>query len=305
MHGRIPVTVIILTHNEGVNISSCVDSLADFAEIVIVDSGSTDRTVDIVRSRYPDIRVLHHPFEDFGQQRNWALDHAKAAHEWILFLDADERCTLACAQSIRSAVANPTGNVGFFLCYRNMFLGRWIKRCTLYPTWQLRLLKVGNVRYRKEGHGQRELMTGPSGYITEPYDHYGFSKGVKDWIARHNEYSSNEIELIEHLTSTPVNLSGLLAQDHVRRRRTLKQLAARAPLRPVVRFLYLYFIRRGFLDGRPGLLFCLLRFAHELHIVVKQAEHRAAIHPTAPIVEDEVEKSRSLRRSAIDTISTS
>ena len=185
---QIPATVIVLTCNEAANIAACLESVSTFGEIVVVDSGSTDGTLEILRERFPRVRVLEHPFEDFGQQRNWALDHAGATQDWILFLDADERCTPACAESIRAAVEAPSGHVGFFLRYRNMFLGRWIKRCTMFPTWQLRLLRRGHVRYRKEGHGQRELMSGTAGYVKEFYEHFGFSKGVKDWIARHNDY---------------------------------------------------------------------------------------------------------------------
>ena len=278
----IPVTVVILTHNEAVNIVACIDSLSSFAEIVVVDSGSTDQTRDILRSHYPHIRVLEHPFEDFGQQRNWALDHVNAAHHWLLFFDADERCTPAFADAIAAAVSDPGGNVGFFLCYRNMFLGQWIKRCTMYPTWQLRLLMAGHVRYVKDGHGQREVMDGKAGYIDVPYDHFGFNKGIKEWIARHNEYSTNEVELLESLRGAPLRMFDLFARDRVQRHRALKRLGARMPLRPVVRFLHLYVIRRGCFDGRAGFLYCCLQFAHELHIVAKRSElnhERRAVRP--------------------------
>ncbi len=273
----IPVTVVILTHNEAVNIVPCVEDVRAFAEIIVVDSGSTDGTVEILQNRFPQIRVLRHAFEDFGQQRNWALDHGNPRHEWILFLDADERCTPECAEAIDAAVTNPAGHVGFFMCCRNMFLGRWIKHCTMYPTWQLRLLKQGQVRYQKEGHGQREVLDGSAGYISAPYDHLGFSKGVKEWVARHNEYSSNEIELIKALANAPIGISGLFAGDPIQRHRTVKRLSARTPLRALVVFVYLYFIRRGFLDGRPGLLFCLLRVANEIHMAAKLAEADRAV----------------------------
>ena len=280
--GSIPATVIVLTHNEAGNIVPCLQGLRAFAEIIVVDSGSTDGTLDLVQGRFPHIRVLHHPFQDFGQQRNWALDHACPAHDWILFLDADERCTASCAVAIRNAVASPGDNVGFFLCYRNMFLGRWIRRSTMYPTWQLRLLNKGRVRYVKEGHGQREVMDGPAGYIDVPYDHFGFGKGIKEWIARHNDYSTNEVELLEALGELPVNLAEIFANDRIRRHRTLKRLAARAPLRPFAGFVYLYFIRLGCLDGYPGFVYCCLRLAHELHIQAKHAELRHARTPLRP-----------------------
>jgi len=282
----IPVTVIVLTHNEAVNIVPCLECLGVFAEIIVVDSGSTDATLDLVHDRFPHVRLLQHPFEDFGQQRNWALDHAGPAHDWILFLDADERCTPSCADAIRSAVINPGDKAGFFLCYRNIFLGRWIKRSTMYPTWQLRLLMRGRVRYMKEGHGQREVMDGPAGYIDVPYDHFGFGKGIKEWIARHNEYSTNEVELLEALGESPMKFTEIFAKDRIRRHRTLKRMAARAPLRPLVWFIYLYFIRLGCLDGYPGLVFCYLRLAHELHIQAKHAELQHARTATRTVPAD-------------------
>jgi glycosyltransferase involved in cell wall biosynthesis len=282
MDSSIPVTVIILTHNEALNIGPCVESLSAFGEIIVLDSGSTDGTIDILRSRFPRVRVLEHPFQDFGQQRNWALDHASPANAWVLFFDADERCTPACARAIEAAVANPGDRIGFFMCYRNMFLGRWIKRCTMYPTWQLRLLMNGRVRYVKEGHGQREVLDGQAGYIEVPYEHLGFSKGIRQWIARHNEYSSNEVELLQALAGAPLRIGEVFALDRIRRRRALKRLGAHVPLRPFVRFVYLYFIRLGCLDGRPGLLYCYLRVAQELHILVKQAELEANRPVTTP-----------------------
>lgn len=272
---RAPLSAIILTFNEVQNIGPCLQSLDWADDVVLIDSGSTDGTVEAARHVRPDVRVFTNPFEDFGQQRNFALDHAGPLHDWILFLDADERCDAAFADAVRKSIADPAGNVGFYLCYRNYFLGRWIKRCTMFPSWQLRLLKLGQVRYRKEGHGQRELTEGPLDYIHAPYDHYGFSKGIADWVARHNHYSTNEVELITNLRAEPLRLRDVLSRDAVSRRRALKRLAAKVGFRPLARFVYLYFLRLGFLDGRAGLHFCLLRMAHEIHITVKLAEAEA------------------------------
>lgn len=272
----VPISVIILTHDEVVNIGPCLESLSAFDDIVVVDSGSRDGTLETLATRFADVRVLHHPFEDFGQQRNWALDHAKVQNEWVLFFDADERATPPFVEALRRAVAEPNGHDGFFLCYRNFFLDRWIKRCTLFPTWQLRLLRAGRVRYRKEGHGQREVMDGTAGFIDVPYDHFGFSKGIADWVARHNSYSTNEVDLILRLSRESLVIADVWSREPVRRRRALKTVAARIPLRPLARFLYLYFFRCGFLDGRAGLVFCLLRMAQEVHIVAKLEEAKRA-----------------------------
>lgn len=269
---RFPITVIILTRNEESNIKSCLATLEWADDIIIVDSQSTDRTLSAAQEARPDVRIFSHPFVDFGDQRNWALDHTAPQHPWILFLDADERCVPTCTKAICSAVRHPGDYVGFYLTYRNIFLGKWIKHCTLYPSWQLRVLKHGCVRFRKEGHGQREVASGPLGYIREPYDHYPFSKGVADWIHRHNRYSTNEVDLILRLREEPLRIRDLLDSDPVKRRRCLKRLAAHLRFRPLWRFLYLFFFRLGFLDGMPGMLYILLRVAHEIHITVKVAE---------------------------------
>ena len=265
---------MILTYNEEENIAGCLSHLAWADEVVIVDSGSRDETIATASAARPDVRVFTHEFKDFGDQRNWALDETSPRHEWVLFLDADEHCTSALAKEIDKAVRNPRDHVGFYLAPRNMFLGGWIKRCTLYPSWQLRLLKRGEVRYQKEGHGQREVTAGSLGYIHEPYDHYPFSKGVSDWISRHNRYSTEELELIARLRDAPLALSDLLS-DGVARRRCLKRIAARIGCRSLLQFVYTYLMRGGFLDGRAGWHYCLLRAAHEVHVSAKLAEIRA------------------------------
>ncbi len=269
---RFPVSAIILTFNEETNISACLECLSWVDDVVIVDSFSKDRTIEESKKRRPDIRVFTHEFKDFGDQRNWAIDNTCPKHEWILFLDADERCRPDLAENIRTAVSDPGDIVGFYLTCRNIFLGRWIKHCTFYPSWQLRLFKKGFVRFRKEGHGQCEVTDGPLDYIFPPYDHYGFSHGISHWIDRHNKYSTMEVELIKRLSEEPLQLNEFFNNGSVRRRRCLKRLAARVGFRPLLRFIYTYFIRRGFLDGREGFIFCLLRVAHEIHITAKLKE---------------------------------
>jgi glycosyltransferase involved in cell wall biosynthesis len=273
---RASVSVIILTLDEEVNIRACMESLAWADDVIVVDSGSRDKTILLARQARSDVRMFTHSFQNFGDQRNWALDHTQPKHEWILFLDADERCTPACANAIQSAVQNPGNSAGFFLTCRNYFLGRWIKHCSFYPSWQLRLLKAGQVRFRKEGHGQREVSEGSLRYIPEPYNHFGFSKGIEHWIARHNIYSTNEVELIRQLRQQPLDLKDLFCPDPVRRRRTLKSIAARTGCRPLFRFVYMYVFRAGFLDGYPGFVFCMLRVSHEIHITAKLAESRSS-----------------------------
>lgn len=271
---RFPLTAIVLTLNEERNIADCLRCLDWADDVVVVDSGSRDATVARAREARPDARIFEHPFQDFGDQRNWALDHAEPKHEWILFVDADERITPACAGAIREAVEKAGPVVGFYLCNRYIFRGRWIRHCSLFPSWQLRLLRKGRVRFRKEGHGQREVTDGPLGFIREPYDHYGLSKGVAEWLARHEKYAQNEVELLLRLQREPVAWAALWGRDPVARRRALKQIGARLPCRPLARFLYMYVWRRGFLDGRAGWDFCRLRWRHERNVARQLAAAR-------------------------------
>lgn len=269
---KIPVTVILLTWNEARNLPRCLGALQDFAEIVVVDSGSTDGSRAWVAEHFPRVRWLENPFEDFGQQRNWALDHGQASHEWILFVDADEFMEPPLAEEIRDWIATEPSEVGAFIAGRNYFLGSWLKYSTFYPSFQLRLLRKGKVRYQKEGHGQREVADGKLVYLRHSWYHDAFSHGIEQWIARHNRYSSEEVALIHRLRCEPLLLRGLVSKDRICRRRCLKRLAARVPARNWVRWWYTYIWKWGFLDGRAGWLFSWLRFAHETHIVIKLAE---------------------------------
>jgi glycosyltransferase involved in cell wall biosynthesis len=269
-----PLTAIVLTYNEAGNIAACLKGVGPVPDVVIVDSGSTDATIELAKTARPDVRVLRHPFQDFGDQRNWAIDNCGGSNAWILFVDADEFCTPALLEEIARFVADPGECVGGFVAGKNYFLGRWLKYSTMYPSYQLRLLKRGHVRFRKEGHGQREVTDGPLYYLKESWRHEGFSKGLRQWIARHNDYSTQEVELILRLKDEPMRWPELMSRDAIVRRRALKRLGARLPLRPLMRFSYTYGLKRGFLDGYPGLLYCLLRMAHDIHIVAKLAERR-------------------------------
>ncbi|MEM8973293.1 MAG: glycosyltransferase family 2 protein [Pseudomonadota bacterium] len=271
----IPLTVIILTYNEESNIEACINGMASVDDIVIVDSLSADGTVKLAQSARPDVRVFTNKFKDFGDQRNWALDNVAPRHQWILFVDADEFCSEEFLQEVAQFIANPTGRVGAYVAGKNYFLGRWLKHTTMYPSYQLRLLKLGEVRFRKEGHGQREVTDGELHYLTEGWRHEGFSKGLHQWIERHNQYSTDEVELILRLRRERINWLHLFSRSPIPRRRALKQLGAKLPFRPLTRFLYMYILRRGFLDGYAGFVFCSLRFAHDIHIVAKLAERTA------------------------------
>ncbi len=269
--GSVPISAVILTYNEASNIGPCLLALQRVDDVVIVDSGSNDDTLALALSVRPQVRIYHHAFKDFGDQRNWAIDHTDLRHEWILFVDADEYSDPELLDEINTLVSDPNGIVGGFIAGRNYFLGRWLKYSTMYPSYQLRLLLRGSVRYVKDGHGQREVTSGPLKYLKHGWRHEAFSKGVHQWLSRHNTYSTEEARRFLEARAVPIDWSQL-RKGKIARRRLLKQIALRLPLRPWIRFVYAWLIRGGILDGKPGFHYCMLLLAHQLEMDAKLAE---------------------------------
>jgi glycosyltransferase involved in cell wall biosynthesis len=259
----VPITVVILTHNEEKNIEACLDSVADFPDVHVLDSGSTDGTVDLARRR--GVVVHTHPFVSFADQRNWAIDHVPARHPWILHLDADERLTPELAAEMAAAVATDPPLGGYFIPSRLMFAGRWLRYAGDYPVYQVRLFHRDRLRYVDYGHGQRESSTYPLGRLRQPYLHYAFSKGLDRWFARHAVYARQEAaQAVQELTRAAGRGTGSLTPDRrTRWRRLLKRLAYRLPCRYLFRLAYLLVLKRAFLDGRAGVTYAHMMATYE------------------------------------------
>jgi glycosyltransferase involved in cell wall biosynthesis len=249
----------------------------------VVDDSSTDETVSLARRH--GARILTRKFDTFAGQRNWALDDGGLAHEWVLMLDADEEVSPACRAAIEEAVraAGPE-TVAFRMCRKTMFLGTWLKYSDGFPVWIMRLVRRNAARFVDQGHGEVPVpdVPGKVGTIHEPFIHYPFSRGVAHWVDRHNRYSDREAAL-ERAGARGVSLSGLWSLDSARRRRAQRQLSRRVAARPVLRFLYHYLWKRGFLDGRAGLAFSMLMSTYEALIVVKGWEHEAIDRDSTPV----------------------
>ena len=153
---------------------------------------------------------------------------------------------------------------------KDHFLGRWIPHATGYPTWFGRLCRVGAVRVDREVNEEYNT-TGKIGFIQAHLLHYPFMKGLTHWFDRQNRYSSMEAELLRS-GGESVRIAGLVSRDPAARRIELKKALPRLPGRPFLVFTYLYFIRFGFLNGLPGLYYCLLRAHYELMISLKSRE---------------------------------
>lgn len=273
-HAKVPVSVVILTFNEQVNIRDCIRSCAWCDDVHVLDSGSTDRTVEIARSM--GAKVHHNPFRSFGSQRNWAIDNIPCRHPWHFHLDADERFTPELVAEMLE-VLGPDGSrsdKAAYLCpSKMMFLGRWLKHSGGYPSYQVRLFRYGKCRFVDFGHGQREAPEGDVGTLAQPYTHYNFSKGVLEWFYKHNDYSNREAaEAMGIRALGRPTLAQLRASDSTARRRAWKNLSYFLRGRALWRFGYNYFVRGGILDGMAGLHYCAMISVYEYWTELKILE---------------------------------
>jgi glycosyltransferase involved in cell wall biosynthesis len=264
-----PVSVVILTLNEQINIGACLDSCAWCDDVHVLDSGSTDQTRAIAEER--GARTHVNPFTSFGAQRNWAIDHIPTRHEWIFHLDADERFTPELVRAMDDLLRRDPPEAGFHVPSKLMFMGRWLRRAGGYPTYQMRLFHKHRMRFSDYGHGQRELTTGAVGTLDVPYLHFNFSKGLVDWFERHNRYSSLEAREALAERGEPARLGDVLAGG-VARRRAIKRLTRRMPFRPALRWLYTMIAQGAVLEGRAGRTYAGLLATYERMINLKLAE---------------------------------
>lgn len=264
------ISVLILTLNEELNLSDCIDSCAASDDIVIFDSLSTDRTQDIARAR--GARVVERAFDNYASQRNAALTAVTYKNPWVLMLDADERITADLAAEMSDAISHVADDVAMFRMRRkDFFMGKWLRRSSGYPSWFGRLVRVGRVRVEREVN-EEYFADGRVEHLRAHLHHYPFNKGVSHWFERHNRYSSMEALAKVDVRRQRLSPRRMFSTDPIERRRALKNLLYRLPLRPPIIFIYLYFIRLGICDGRAGFYFSGMRATYELLIDIKAVE---------------------------------
>lgn len=265
------ISAAILTKNEVCNLNRCIESLQWCQEIIVVDSGSTDGTIQLAESLGAKV-FTHIPSSPFkiSEQRNWALQNCNLKSEWVLFIDADEVIPSNLATEIRRVCsANNQQYNAYELPARYLFWGKWLKLTQGYPNWHSRLLKLGEVTFT--GGVWEHLVSGAKvGRINIPYDHYANSKGFGDWLERHDRYSSWDAQKVVEFLET-----GKASALGTERKLKLRLLAAKLWfMRPIIRFIQMYFLRLGFLEGVTAVIFCLLYAMYEFIIVVKIIELR-------------------------------
>ena len=267
------ISVIILTHNEETNIGRCLDSVSWSDDILVVDSFSEDRTVEI--SKRCGARVIQRAFDDFSSQRNFASEQGNLKYEWMLHLDADEIVTPELRAELQGAALGDKD--AYRVSSKLIFCGKFLRHAGLFPWYQVRFGRKQALRFKQVGHGQRETLE-PSriGTLKSSLLHLNFSKGLSDWIERHNRYSTAEAQQnVYGYTDDDVPILDLLSAETDRRRRAAKRIFRRLPGRPTIRFIYMYLFRGGILDGKIGFTYCRLLAWYEWLIVLKEREIKA------------------------------
>jgi glycosyltransferase involved in cell wall biosynthesis len=251
------VSVIVLTKDEEKNLPHLLESLEGLDhELFVVDSGSTDRTVELARA--VGATVVFHPFETQARSLNWAIENLPLRAPWTMRLDADERLTNALVEELKSTLLDTADNVtAYWVKCRVHFWGRWIKHGDMYPLWLLRVWRTSAGRYEDRMMDEHFLVScGDSGKLKNDIIDEN-RKGFGYWITKHNSYSDREVhDILDYWKSgTTYNK---IAQGKARRRRFAKEVIYwRLPLfiRPFLYFLFRYVVKLGFLDGIPGFIF--------------------------------------------------
>lgn len=264
------VSILILTLNEEHNLPDCLESVKWSDDIVVLDSFSTDRTTEI--AKLSGSRVVQRKFDNWASHQNWAMENIQFRHEWVFYLDADERMTDDLHAEISTIASNRHEEAVAYYCGRkNFFMGRWIKHA-MPPGMIMRFFRPPNVRFERLVN-PTPVINGVHGYLKNCFLHYNFSKGITEWFDKHNKYSGLEAQEGMKLLKGQARSEGsLFARDLASRRKALKSLSFHLPFRAFLKFVYFYIVKRGFLDGRPGLTYCALQSIYEYLIALKMKE---------------------------------
>ncbi len=268
---KVPVSVLILTRNEEVNIQACLNALDFSDDIVVFDSYSSDQTVAIAQQN--NARVVQRKFDNYAAQRNAALNQVKYKNPWIFMIDADEKPGPTLIKEISAIVQAQENNpiTLYRMRRKDHFFGKWIKHSSAYPTWFGRLFKAGQVTVQRQINEEYHT-NGKIGHLKGHLLHQPFSKGIADWLDRHNKYSSMEAPTLIQEVKSKLKITNLFSSDPTIRRKCLKQIAYRLPFRLTLIFIYLYIFRLGILDGKAGYAYCKLRSMYEYMIQLKIKE---------------------------------
>ena len=244
------ISVVLITHNEEANLPRTLASVMPLVrdgtgEIIVLDSGSTDRTLEIAREH--GARIFVEKWKGFAGQKNSAMD--KASMDWVLQLDADEALEPGLAEEIISTLTRSSRNAGFWIPRKNFFLGRWIKHGGFYPDPKLRLVRRGAGKFEEYGAHPTMKVDGPTGKFSHALLHNAYPT-LRSYIDHMNSYSSMGAQIVVEKGRGRFSVPDIV-------------------FRPLLTFAYNYLFRMGFLDGREGLL---LHLYHSVYVSWKYAK---------------------------------
>ncbi len=278
---RATISAVIPTLNEEKNIEACLNSLSSLCdEIFIVDSGSSDETLQIARKF--GAQIVNHPYANAAKQWNWALNNLPLSGKWILCLDADQQLSSELQEEIRRTLKSPpTGVDGFYLCRRQIFRGRWIRHGGYYPKYLLKLFRAGKgISDENEFQDFRFYVPGKTEKLR--YDLIEDNQKEWDinfWISKHTRFAELQAreEMMRRINGATWKIKPSLFGTPDQRVLWAKNFWYHLPLyvRPFLYFFYRYFIKLGFLDGKEGFVFHFFQgFWYRLLVDVKLDELR-------------------------------
>jgi acetyltransferase-like isoleucine patch superfamily enzyme/glycosyltransferase involved in cell wall biosynthesis len=293
------IDVMIITYNEALNLPHCLAALQGWVrKIFVIDSGSNDGTQEIARSYGAE--VIHHDWPGYAAQKNWGLDNLPIQADWVLIIDADEVITSEVRKRLVEIDSKPVDAIpenGFFINRLTYFMGRPIRHCGYYPSWNLRFFKRGAGRYEDREVHEHVVIRDPVGYINEPMLHDDL-RGLEHYVAKHNRYSTLEARaLFEELQGrTDQQPQANITRDTRRRRWVKRHVMPYMPVPGMWRFLYMYFLRLGILDGRPGLEFSRFISLYDSLVSLKLRELRRQFKASAASVRKLAPPARGLAK---------
>ena len=260
------IDIMIPTLNEASHIAETVANAREVGDVYVLDSFSTDGTQELARNA--GATVVEHPFENYSRQKNWGLDNLPFKGKWVFILDADERITPELREEALRVASDAASADGYYVNRVVIFMGREIRHGGLYPSWNLRFFKRGSCRYEDRAVHEHMVCTGGTGYLKHEMLHIR-RESISEYIVKHIRYAdmeSDEWIKIRQGKAGAAKARSLFPNLQGYRQWLRREAWPRAPMRPALRFLYMYLVRFGILDMRPGLHLALLMASYEYMI---------------------------------------
>lgn len=283
------IDIMIPTFNESSHISETVENALKVGPVYVLDSYSKDGTQELARKA--GATVIEHPFENYSRQKNWGLDNLPFTGDWVFILDADERITPQLREELFDTASKPGAAEGYFVNRVVLFMGRPIRHGGLFPSWNLRFFRRGTCRYEDRSVHEHMICEGRTDYMKELMLHIR-RESISEYLTKHIKYADMESdEWVKMATGTKSEAPAReLFRAQLRLRQWIRrEVWPRTPMKPGIRFVYMYFLKMGFLDGKAGWHLASLMASYEYMITLlykdkmqnvrarqKAAEERAA-----------------------------